>query len=294
MYWVGPAPAPFGQEPPADALVPYPKTIEIESGARTMDVVIQARRGLYISGRVVDASGEPAKFGTVSAASTNPRTRASTGVRAGGRFNVGPLMSAAYQLTATGRETEAGSDPVIAQAGDGDVLLTLRRGCCVEGKTIDAATGEGCTAELLVAPSAPQPNRSMFAASRIDGSFQFTRLEPATYNLTARTNDGRTAQEIGIALGPGDRVSGLVLKLEPGARLRVKYDGEQRKCHYDVRSNGLRVANDRVSKEQPSTQIVPKGKLTIEFTRGGATQAEIREIEVAAGEEKEVVFTDDH
>jgi hypothetical protein len=183
---------------------------------------------------------------------------------------------------------------VRADAGDGDVILRLRPGGSIEGTVVDATSGAGCLAELACMPtSATRTSSGVLTTTRADGSFSVSALELGPYDLVARVDDGRTAVLRGVLLGSAGSVTGLVLVLEPGARLRIRYEGSAPYGWFDVRRDGVRVVHNAVAQGTTSVQIVPRGKLTIEMSRGPGTQTQVREVEIAAGEDKEIVFPDE-
>ena len=62
---------------------------------------------------------------------------------------------------------------------------------------------------------------------------------------------------------------------------------------YEVISDGVLICSQGFTPGKASIQIVPKGKLTLALHYNGSVEAKTREIEVAAGEEKEIVIQDD-
>jgi hypothetical protein len=293
-WWIGPAPAERGQTND-DGLAPMADVVTVEPGAREMTIALRSQRGLFIRGRVLDSKGEPARRSMIGARSGKTYMNLPASTKDDGSFALGPIVDGSLELTAHAYDgIDAPSDPVTARAGDKDVILRLRAGGGIEGKVIDAKTGEGCRAECACLPSNQSDMKGgSYSSSNQDGSFQWSGLEPGSFELTARTSDGRTARAKGVIVSAGEKASGIVLSLEPGAKLRLRYDGDQEGAWSEVQSDGIRVAGDALVKGTPSVQIVPKGKLTvILFHKAGVTVC-TREVEVAAGEEKEVVLTDD-
>jgi hypothetical protein len=293
QWWIGPAPDERWQA--IDGLASIADVITVEPGAREMTITLRSQRGLYIRGRVLDSKGEPARRSMIGARFGKTYLNVGASTKDDGSFALGPIVEGSYELTAGGSDTlDARSDPITARAGDKDVILRLRAGGGIEGKVIDAKTGEGCRAECACLPStqSDMKGRSL-SSSNQDGSFQWHGLESGSYELTARTSDGRTARAKGVAVKAGENTSDIVLSLEPGAKLRLRYDGDQEKGWSEVQSDGVSVAGDWLVKGTPSVQIVPKGKLTVTLRHKAGVTTCTREVEVAAGEEKEVVLTDE-
>jgi hypothetical protein len=185
---------------------------------------------------------------------------------------------------------------VIANAGENDVVLKLRAGGIIEGKVIDASTGESVRAEVCYPLKGAQAEAMGLSISdtRDDGTFKLQSLVPGAYDLIARVSDGRIAQLRGLVVGAGARLTGVVLSVERAARLRVGYEGAHPKAWFTVLLDGTAVAMEWVeNKGRSRVQIVPKGKLTIELRFDPEGTKSTRDVDVAAGEEKEIVFHDD-
>lgn len=291
-WWIGPAPGDSRLGPRSDHVAPLASLVEVPPDTPRMDIVVQVQRGLYIRGRVVDSKGAPASRSRISARAEGTRSSFPALPDDAGDFILGPLMPGSFQLTATGSEWEASSDFVTANAGDENVVLRLRAGGTIEGKVVDATSGEGCRAELRCTGTGSARGGWGMSPPQDDGSFQLQSLVPGTYDLIARAHDGRVAISRGIVVDAGSRVTGVVLTLELGGKVRVRYDGTPASAAYDVLRDGVRIASGSLEKGVSSVQVVPKGRLSIELRRVGDTAKQSREIEVAPGEEKEVVFND--
>jgi hypothetical protein len=77
--------------------------------------------------------------------------------------------------------------------------------------------------------------------------------------------------------------------LESGARLRIRYEGSG-VGRALVRRASERVGGEGVEGGRSALEVVPPGKLTVEFRYPGVEAPEVQECELAAGEERELVF----
>jgi hypothetical protein len=77
--------------------------------------------------------------------------------------------------------------------------------------------------------------------------------------------------------------------LESGARLRIRYEGSG-VGQALVRRASERVGGEGVEGGRSALEVVPAGKLTVEFRYPGLETPEVQDVEVAPGEERELVF----
>lgn len=289
-WWLGPAPDP---NPSAlelhDAPAPFAMLIDVPDDAREMDVVVEVQRGLYIRGRVLDSSGAAAPDTSVTAGMDGKWWGMSAQSKSDGTFAVGPLMPGKFQMIAQGRGTDSDSAPLDARAGDSEVILKLRLGGIIEGQVVDAS-GAGCRAGISISAQHVARFDMQLMGTQNDGTFKWEGLEPGAYDLVARLNDGRVAVARAVSLAAGAKVSGLVLTLEPGAKLRLRYTGPGAAPWFKVRSAGAVVVSDPLEKDKPSVVVVPAGKISIELRLEGDERVERRDLEIAPGDDKEIVL----
>jgi protocatechuate 3,4-dioxygenase beta subunit len=294
-YWLGPAPpSSLHPAPAADAPAPFATVVDVPVDAQTLNVELRVARGLFIRGRVVRANGEKAREATIIGRSAQPETQLMTRLLHRDEFVLGPMMLGTFEVRAYGSIEDTPSDPVTAKAGDNDVLLQLKAAGSITGKVVDSLTGQGCSAEIACIPTGDtEASAEVTSSIQGDGSFEITGLTLGRYDLSARTDDGRTSRARDVAVTSSTAVAGIVLTLEPGAKVRIGYEGTAASSWFDIRCNGQRVAHSGMPKGKTSVQVVPKGKVTIELHHPNETKSSVRELDVAAGEEKDVVFKDD-
>jgi hypothetical protein len=288
-WWIGPAAEhDYHDDADPDGLAPFAQVVEVLDGSSRQELVLKVHRGLYIRGTVLNPAGEPAPH-THLWGQTELATfvlPAQTG--ADGAFAMGPLVPGRYRLVAQGWE-DADSEPVEADGGDEGVVLRLKTGGSIRGTVLDGVTGKGCVAEITYAIRDHSDQGFGMMNSKEDGTFQIGGLNPGTYDLAARASGQRVGVLRGVSVQAGIETRDLILTVAPGARLRVRYAGKEGYLHYRVLSQGTTIAGDGVAAGGSSETAVPSGRLVVECQWPG-TASETKEIEVAVGEEKELVF----
>jgi hypothetical protein len=295
LWKIGPAPeTDFRGTPRIDALAPCGTVVEVPEGTAHLEIIVKAQRGLFVRGHVMDAAGvgSPDTFVRGEQAAMGMIPDAIT--RDDGTFVLGPLMPGRLLLTAESHETDVQSEPVTANGGDENVVLKLRAGGAISGKLVDAMSGRGCrgTLDVFSRVSADADRPGMLETEN-DGSFAVSALLPGTYDLTAHAGDGRFAVLRGVEVNAGSVSSGLVLTLEAGAKVRLRYQGPDDSAGVAVIQGGTVIARFGVAKGRVSIEVVPSGKLTLQLTGDDVHKPKEREIDLVAGEVKEIVFTDD-
>lgn len=230
-----------------------PEVVVMEGQAACADLRMQ--RGLSIAGRVVRDPGVP--VGAVSIriapADDSPDLPLPVGrditPDAEGRFRVDCLRATRYSLV-LGGGFDAECEPVVAQAGDLDVVLHIRLagtkslGSLEISGTVQLADGQGVGGAWVRAVRLTGTQRQHFGGmnSNSDGSFTIGPLPPGKYYLRVRgVEDGPNLQTVtvaDVAAGSKDVLivvqRGLVVaghvRLPDGtpvksAQVAVEYDG---------------------------------------------------------------------
>jgi hypothetical protein len=292
-WWIGPAPSrAYRDGPSQDAIAPLAVMVEIPEGAAEVRQDLVVRRGLYIRGRVVDASGAPAARAAVFGASEDHEGHESVGADDEGAFAFGPLVPGRYRLKAIGGADQVWSDPVIASAGDEGVVLTVALGATLSGMVVDAISGAPCPARLTVTSDSVAEPLRMLAETMPDGTFSLQGMQPGTYDLAAHTDDARVGIVRGLVIAHNTRHSGPVLRVSAGARVRMRYDGKSRYGTFEVLSDGAIVGIDTLENGTTSSQPVPAGRCVVRFTLWDPTRTQEKVMQLAVGEEKSCAFTD--
>lgn len=286
-WWVGPAAErDDGDAPDVEAIAPLAQVVEVVEGATRQDVLLRVHVGLYIRGIVLDPHGERAGKTYLYAHSEGIDWLVTTDAGSDGTFALGPLAPGRYSLVAHG-SLHADSEPMMANGGDVEVILRLRAAGRMSGSVLEGTTGKACVAEITFARTDQTLGFGMTGTGD-DGAFQLRGLAPGTYDLAARASGERVGVLRDVAVRADSETTALVLSLEPGARLRVKYSGDNGYLQYRVVSSGTTIGGDGVPAGGSQETVVPSGRLQVECQWAG--KSETVEIELAVGEEKELVF----
>ena len=186
---------------------------------------LRLHRGLFISGQVVGLEREPIDGSSISGYCRELDVRFSAYTDEG-VFRVGPLLPGAYRLTAEGgAEGTAASPPRTAMAGEAGVVLQLTPGGSMQGRFVDASTGEPLHGRIQVVR---EQDRAWWFSSRTqaDGSFSRPGLATGSYTIHGST-DTLAGRLEGVVIAPGSPADDLEVLLRPGAMLLARYTGER-------------------------------------------------------------------
>jgi hypothetical protein len=293
--WLVPKPTRLQWQPPSSrAIAAHADVIDVPDGMNELVHDLLVYRGLYIRGRVLDPSGQPVKDGFVNAFD-NASWIGSQVERGGdGKFACGPLVPGSYRVSASDFHGAAGSDEVNASPGDDEVVLRLRAGGSLTGVVMDAQTREPCHATMIVMPRASKRFMFMMPESKSDGTFHVEGLDAGTYDLSATTENGRVGKLKGIEVVAGVDSKDLVLAVTIGARINVRYTGASKVANGTAYVDGVIVSttHNSVQSVNPATLIVPAGHVRVDLGLYPSKRKIDKEIDVVAGEEKEIVFDD--
>ncbi|HEX6885349.1 MAG TPA: carboxypeptidase-like regulatory domain-containing protein [Planctomycetota bacterium] len=207
-WWIGPEP----ELRTAGSLVPCLRVV-IAPGERERLVTLTCWPGLPIRGRVLDPDGGSAQALVVASCAGVSESTFSD--KEG--FDLGPLAPGEWTLTASlTLGAWAPGPPVVAQAGDQDVVLHLVAGARLAGTVL----GRGKEADLAVSLLRLGPAEDFLQTRGADDGFEFGGLAPGTYALLAESGQ-RVALGGPYVLRAGETRSGLVLELLEGGELCV-------------------------------------------------------------------------
>jgi len=276
----------------ADAIAPVAMLLEIPAGETEHQVEFLVHRGLTIMGKVLDPDGNPATQTNVSA-SAAPIWVGADG-RKDGSFVLGPLAPGSYRLQASANFSPcAPSEYQSIDAGARDVVLQLRRGGKLAGRVVDAKSGEGVVAGIYVSIPGDPTSSIQHPSSKPEGSFELQGLLPGAYALCASSTDGRVGSLRGVELVAGGDLHDLVIQLQPGARVRVRYAGEKGVASVRVVQDGVVFGTDGVEKGTTKSLSAPAGSVKVVCRLGRNGKEVVRELTLKAGEVQEVVIKDE-
>lgn len=275
-------PAPFGQH------------VHVAPGTNRVDVEVRVQRGLTIRGRVLEPTGSATKSASIRAiraSADGGRTHVFESVRdKEGGFVLGPLIDGEYEITALGGTRFGSSDPVRARPGDTNVVLQLRAGGTLSGVIEDKATGLPCKARFFVQPRDPGPWGMRSSDSDESGSFETGGLAAGLYDLCATTTNGRFGMLAGIEVSAAATVDGLRIEVEPGASVRVRYDGPREFVAIHVLAGGIIVVSDGAEKGSAGTFTVPAGRIVVRATHPPKGENFDLPLTLEVGETRDIVF----
>jgi hypothetical protein len=281
------------------ALAPAHVEFDVRPGQDVGGLELVVGRGLAIRGVVLDAAGRPAASVNVDCTSEDRGQRLDDYTGEDGSFVFGPVGPGAHRLWANDLESgAAGSRPVVVQAGATDVVLRLRPGGSVSGLVVDAAGGSFDDAWIMVRAidrEADDVGFSMRSKSLRGPEFELTGLLDGTWSIWVVDRDGDIGLAPPIALGPGERVEGVEIHLEPGGRVRTRLRASAEasaKDHgrFELWAGTRLVAADGVRAGASAVKTVPPGPVTVKAWFPRDVPLGERTVDVAAGEEIEVVF----
>lgn len=278
-------PAPEGGE---NGVAPMPVLVDVHADGRDTAIEIRAQRDLVIRGVVLQASGERAFSGFVSARAQGTDGAALAPIRSDGSFAIGPLVGGGHELWAHGEWEGSTSAVVLAFDGDRDIVLRLGAGGAIDGR-VDGSFGSAVPVSLVAMRQDVPPHEWLGASADERGHFRFDNVAAGRYQLVAHTADAWFAVRSGVDVSSGGTADGVALELREGGRLRVRHAGDDA-LHVEIRLGDVLVFASAI-RERDSELAVPAGRLTV---RWGAGYEPAREtaLELAPGEVRELAWTD--
>lgn len=260
-----------------------------------LSLVLTVHRDLFIRGVVTDPSGRPVEGVHVGVDREGELVWIDAESDEAGLFAIGPLTPGVFSVQSVfGTNGFAGSDPVLAHAGEENVQVRLQPGAVIRGIMVHSDSGLPTSGWITVSLAGNRDDRSttwwMRSGARESGKFELDGVEPGTYNVVGTTEDGKVGIVSNVIAAAGRDGSDIVLEAKPGALLHLRFEGSQPYGHFFVPAGDAVVACDGVPRGTSSTQVVPSGPLTIELSWQGRETPEIREINLEVGEEKEITF----
>jgi hypothetical protein len=270
-------------------------TTPVVVGDEDVSVRVVAHRGLRVEGTVVDAAGQGVGGLSVLARSRSPQGRLGGRSAADGSFVIAGLAPGELELSASAPGSQAPfapSDSVTVQAGDRGIVLRVEAAASLAGRLVAGADGAPGDVDLLLCRSDGALPVEDLTMRRLRGdSFEVGGLRAGVWGIGVTTRDGLVGVLGGITLAPGQRRDDLVVRLEPGAELRVRDElGEALAgCTISVHVDGACLGWNGTFPGGTITFGVPGGRLRVVAIRAGQLVREM-EVDVLAGEVAEVVL----
>jgi len=291
------APAP----PPSDAAseprrteVPVPSEAEAVEARAPLEAA--AASGLSLAGRVVDDAGAPVPDFRVSAEPVEPVAKPGAEEINGwdrdmeGSFRIDGLEPGVWKLVAHSRGY-ADSEPLrVTLPTTRRVELVLPRGARVSGMVVDARGAPVAEAEVTLEREGVGDGRVM---TDEHGVFLLSGAHAGSGTLRARGPGGTPSPPVLVKLVRGEELDGLVLRLDPGARLEGEVVGSAGEPLVGVRVQVSHAASGHLeyasSDEAGRFELVdlPAGALSV-FARTPEGVHLRAQVEIAPGESAHV------
>jgi hypothetical protein len=207
----------------------------VAPGTSDLELVLEPPLG--IAGRVVDARGDPVpKFevkartvGTGMFSKLGAEVVASEFSDEEGDFALSGLRSGKWEVTAVA-EGFAPSEPAaieLPRDAGAPLAIELLRASAVAGVVVDAAGAPAAGAEVtlklelnaILAQVGDDSAAPPKATSDEEGRFELTGLVPGDHALIAKRADAAPSEPVALAVEPGARTEGVVLRLRLGGTL---------------------------------------------------------------------------
>lgn len=287
-WWIGPAPRSDEEREREDdaVLAPAGQRVELLPGSASRRVDLVGHRGLWIRGRVEGEDGRALAGVQVGCGRGRNDAELQAFSDDQGRFRIGPLFPATYELRTFGGDGVFGwpSEATTVEAGASDVVLVLPLRNSIGGRVVD---GEGRAVDAHVHLLRLNSSLGQGTSQREQGAFLFIALEADIYSAQAEAPDGRVAvRRVGLAEGAS--VAGVVLTLGEGTRIGVRHDLD-RYVRCAIWAGDALAADSTVPRGEESFETVPAGPLRIELYSGDEIVA-VRELIGRAGRVESVEF----
>jgi hypothetical protein len=263
-WWIGLA--------PGGRFVSLSPAVAVDASEAVVRVDIVAHPALRIAGRVVGPDGEPVDAARVVATREGALISLDADLAGtGGRFTLEPALPGSYSI---GAGTPAGdlraSEPVEVEAGDEDVVLVLRPGALVQGRVVDARSGEPVPAEIVVSPVVSGGEDQGF--SRIashQSEFELGGFEAGEHDVFARSADGRVGLLRVRARPRGEWREPVEVRVGPGATLSLSNAGAVG-CSYRLWAGEALVAWSAIPAGGEVELTMPPGELRVRWRPQGS------------------------
>ncbi len=120
-------------------------------------------------------------------------------------------------------------------------------------------------------------------ASDPQGSFGADGLAPGTWDVVARSSDGRIALLGAVKLQGGEHRRGLELRLDAGAVLEVVLDGGREFLRLQVFTQVARIGSVGLYPGSEEWMVVPVGSVLVQ-ARHGTVRLLDRDLRIQAGD----------
>ncbi|MEO6708369.1 MAG: carboxypeptidase-like regulatory domain-containing protein [Planctomycetota bacterium] len=268
----------------------YAEPIVVSTEGEVVELVLRVEAGLYIRGRVVDQRDNPVAWCSIRGALENTSISELEDSEFSGAFTLGPLVKGTWLLEAYPSLGELTPSPQIrVQSGSEGVVIHLRTGASIEGTILDGATLGSVKSTVMIV----RANGDQVRGGRIrsdDGEFRFEGLTPGTYLIYARDEAGGVGVSDAITVAEDESSKGCQIRLVPGAKLRMRYEGEADYASYMILVGGSLLGFESAEKGRIQDESVPAGAIEVRWTGWESKLTKTESFTVAVGEVRELVW----
>lgn len=283
-WWIGPSPLGTGD------VAPIAQRCELLEGQLLLEIDLVVERGLYIEGQVVDRQGRGVQT-HVWAVPLDRDVRAVAQVRAGvdGGFTIGPLAAGRFRMMASSTDDgSTDSDWIEWEAGRPGLRLTLGAGGGLSVRCVDRTGRELPEAAVVIGDGAGGLTISRGVG---EGGMRFGGVAPGRVTVAASLADGRAGLQVIDALAAGE-TRDVVVVLEEGALLRVRYDGDAtERLHLEVRRGDTPWHVEELHGGGQVLLALPSGQSELHCRFG--PRSVLHTVDLAAGTTSELRLSDD-
>jgi len=286
-----------GKLPPSlEDVAPAAARVVLPPGTPDVPAVLRVVRGLFLSGSVEGPSGEPADRVFVLAEGLEGQDSFPAQTDSKGSFRLGPLLPGSYRLQGfvlQGHPSWGDSKPVQARAGREDVVLKLPRAGILQGIVVDGESGRPARARILLT----RPDAMPFRGGRVwpqdgesgpDGTFAVNHLPSGIYTVHAEGRESGSGVLFGVKVDSSSAPGNVKIELHPDAVLVVQVLDPLRASRLEIGNRQGIFHREGIGRAPEKIRVRP-GELTVALLDQDEPIAR-RELTVAAGDRKEIVF----
>ncbi len=266
--------------------MPLAELVEVDGINTSVEIVVRALEGPVIRGTTIGADDKPVAC-LITASHVTSSWETTTRSNDDGSFEMGPLPDGEFILIAVEQgDRGADSDPTKFSAGSSGVELRLMPACAVT-VVIAPRGGKQLDADLVFSGSNDAFGPT--SCSTENGVRTLTGLREGSLTVWAETSCGLCAVRSGIELRAGPTPTEVELRLEPGAKLVLRYEGPLDWEEYGVFSDGARIDFGSYWLGNGIPMLVPAGSIEVRKVPRDGRPPETHRVTLAAGEERELV-----
>ncbi|HTF86978.1 MAG TPA: carboxypeptidase-like regulatory domain-containing protein [Planctomycetota bacterium] len=283
-WYVGVAPVEGAAKFPALA-----EAVELKATEKLVELALKLDAGLFLRGRVIDASGAPVGACDLSAEHLELGTYVFAESQADGTFQLGPLPPGLWELGAGSFSPRgAPSLTVQAEAGAGEVVLQLRAAGAIAGRIV-GSSGE-LIAEAEVTLSSQDPSGWFQTGGAQAGEFRLQGVLPGGYCVWARDSSGAIGSSGTIDVVAGETLRNVEIRLARGAQLALRYTGQDTSARFWLLAGKSRFHFDSFGQGRWATATVPAGPVEIQLEVSDGSTIKTQSITLSADERQEIVW----